>query len=261
MFKKSCSFPNKTEQTDNPTLPNADDLRRRIMQRMNITQDDNRGYYDPQETPWTHRTDISSTNEEAPFQTAKSRLTLNRKKEQDLSTVKIKTLAEIRAEKKEREELSKKRSLSPSSDEKSSKARKLTEEEISSTSAEVSSTSKTEEEDINNKTCKRKATEENRGRKPKIRRPLIKETDEVVSSVQEEEKKSVTETSSERDTLNKSESEKSEEKSEKSISSNSKNDSKVDEMLLLDEDDFEYSNVSLQAEEDLLKDIDDLLSE
>lgn len=252
-------FPHITEQTNITSLPDADDLRRRIMQRMNIKQDDNRGYYESQEHPWTNRTDISSTNEEALLHIAKSRLTLNRKKEQDLSTVKIKTLAEIRAEKKEREELSKKRSLSPSSEENSSKVRKLTEEEISSTNAEVSSTSKTEEEDITTKASKRKATEENRGRKPKIRRPLIKETDDVVSSAQEEENKSVTEKSS--DALNTSVSENSELKSEKSISSNSKNDSKVDEMLLLDEDEFEYSNVSLQAEEDLLKDIDDLLSE
>lgn len=167
-----------------------------------------------------------------------------KKKDQDLSSVKIKTLAEIRAEKKLREEQEKKLS-SPASNN--------VDLEISSTNAEVTSTSRTEEMAVDDKKedvaqqhqgVKRKSnggTEEQIIRKkPKLRRPPIIDSDNTVSSVGESDK---------------------DEKNDGKRKESRSDASKLDEMLLLDEDDFECSNVSLQAEEDLLKDIDELLSD
>lgn len=161
----------------------------------------------------------------------------SKKKEQDLSSVKIKTLAEIRAEKKLREE---------------QKPFPACDSEISSTNAEVSSTSKIEEvqmeEEPKSVGIKRKSdvsNEEVVRKRPKLRRPQLTDSDNTVSSVDSEKE------------LKCEKSDGGTKKKENRVES-----SKLDEMLLLDEDDFEYnSNVSLQAEEDLLKDIDELLSE
>lgn len=175
----------------------------------------------------------------------RQKLLLGKKKKQDLSSVKIKTLAEIRAEKKLREEQEKK--LSPA------RCDNPDSDEISSTNAEVTSTSRSEEmatDDVDfskkdERGLKRKSdTGEQQAirKKPKLRRPQIVDSDSTVSSMGEIEVEGKTE----KDVLKRKE---------------SKESCKLDEMLLLDEDDFECSNVSLQAEEDLLKDIDDLLSE
>lgn len=179
-----------------------------------------------------------SEDDEESFQKYRrqQRFALTKKKEADLSNVKIKTLAEIRAEKREREQ---KQLDCDAAD-----------LEISSTNAEVSSTSKMEEmdsdaigkENSESKGVKRKGcgSEEVVRKRPKLRRPQITDSDNTVSSV---------------------ESEKDAKSGDNTKRENRVDSSKLDEMLLLDEDDFEGTNVSLQAEEDLLKDIDELLSE
>lgn len=185
------------------------------------------------DNPWTQ---VSHFDKELPHQRVKQRLTLNKQKEQDLSQVKVKTLAEIRAEKKLKE--STKRERSPSPGENKSKKSKLEEDEITSTNAEVSSTSKIDEE-IGRKWTRRKSVsthEEVISKKPKLRRPQVE--DNIVSSAETEKPNGV-----------------------KVQSAMKVESSKIDELLLLEEDDLETTNVSLQAEEDLLKDIDDLLDD
>lgn len=210
----------------------ADDLRKRIMSRMNIKS--------PQEPSLDipNYDDLCkvSPGDDSEQRNRRQKLAFGRKKEQDLSSVKIKTLAEIRAEKKVKEEQEKKLS---------------SEAEISSTNSEVTSTSRTEEMSVDNVSeeikqstaVKRKSDacdEEVVRKRPKLRRPQLTDSDNTVSSVESEKE------------LN-SGAVKRKDKMEAS---------KLDEMLLLDEDDLEYNtNVSLQAEEDLLKDIDELLSE
>lgn len=189
--------------------------------------------------------DTSNDSDGIPQRNRRQKLSFGKKKEQDLSDVKIKTLAEIRAEKKLKAE----KMQTTSCDNADS--------EISSTNSEVTSTSKTEEmsvDDVNeNASQDRGAKRKSDGveekiikKKPKLRRPQIVDSDSTVSSVGESVKN-----------------EKSEKSTENSVKRReSRSDaSKLDEMLLLDEDDFECSNVSLQAEEDLLKDIDELLSD
>lgn len=197
------------------TDSDADDLRKRIINRMNVNTE----------------LDIP-TYDEICRDDGRTRQTPFKQKDQDLSNVRIKTLAEIRAEKKLRD--------------KGSESPKTTDPEISSTNAEVSSsTSKMEEaeEAVEKVATKRKMTgiEQVARKRPKLRRPQILESENTVSSAEEEKK-------------------------EKGGGGVRKHEgrvdsSKFDEMLLLGEDDLECANVSLQAEEDLLKDIDDLLSE
>lgn len=223
----SLSISTETEQK-----PDADDLRQRIMNRLNIKSS--------QDTSLDIPTYEDLCNDDYDQKNRRQKTTSNKKREHDLSSVKIKTLAEIRAEKKLREE--QERKPFPACD-----------SEISSTNAEVSSTSKIEdtvqmEEEAKGGGIKRKtdvSDEEVVRKRPKLRRPQLTDSDNTVSSVEsEKELKSV-------------KSDGGPKKKENRVET-----SKLDEMLLLDEDDFEYnSNVSLQAEEDLLKDIDELLSE
>lgn len=195
--------------------------------------------------------DVSNDSDDSSQQKRNRRQKLNlSRKIMDLSDVKIKTLAEIRAEKKLKAEQEQKQALVPEAD-----------AEISSTNSEVTSTSKNEEmavdvvtEEFYDRGVKRKNEikgdeEQTVKKKPKLRRPQILDSDNTVSSVGELDKTEVT-TKKSSDSVKRKDS-----KAEAASKFDDEND------LLLDEDDFECSNVSLQAEEDLLKDIDDLLSE
>lgn len=230
--------------------PSADDLRRRIMTRMNLNKSEDASLDIPSYEEICKNTRISTSeasndSDDSYQKNRRQKSTTDKKKEQDLSSVKIKTLAEIRAEKKLREQQEKQNTCDkPDSD------------EISSTIAEVTSTSKIEDmtvgdvskkQEIDSRGAKRKSdTGEGQivRKKPKLRRPQIVDSDSTVSSVGGTEK---------------------DEKNEKTgvKRSESRDTSKLDETLLLDEDDMEYqcfSNVSLQAEDDLLKDIDEFLA-
>lgn len=243
---------------------------------MNIQQDESSAP-DFDETRWSKRllysTDTANTTEdEDQPQRKHQRIMLSKKKEQDLSTVKIKTLAEIRAERRKQEKID--NLIKPSLPEHSLSNEAVADSEI--TISEVSSTSKMEddenvESEAKNtnetfvKPMKRKSdvVQEVR-KKPKLRRtPQLLQIENVASSL-EESVDSQSQTSNnpenenvkDRDTMKDTVTEEA-----KVARADSVDSGKLDEMLLLDEDDFESSNVSLQAEEDLLKDIDDILSD
>lgn len=234
------------------------------MNRMNIKHEDSP---DPNfdETRWSkrlHSTDASIPEEEDQSQRKRQKVMISKKKEQDLSTVKVKTLAEIRAEKRRQEQSD--NANRPSSP-------------LADSISEVSSTSKMEEDEHVEdeakstiepfvKPMKRKSSMvQEQKKKPKLRRtPQLLQMENVVSSIEE----NVDSLSQRNSNADESENAKgrdnakcSESEHVKAARADSVDSSKMDEMLLLDEDDFESSNVSLQAEEDLLKDIDDILSE
>lgn len=243
---------------------------------MNIQQDESSAP-DFDETRWSKRllysTDTANTTEDEELpQRKRQKIMLSKKKEQDLSTVKIKTLAEIRAERRKQEKID--NLIKPSLPEHSSNNEAVADSEI--TISEVSSTSKMEddenvESEAKNtnetfvKPMKRKpdVVQEVR-KKPKLRRtPQLLQIENVASSLEESiDSQSQTSNNPENENVKDRDTMKDTVTEEAKVArADSVDSGKLDEMLLLDEDDFESSNVSLQAEEDLLKDIDDILSD
>lgn len=201
---------------------------------------------------------VSSAEEEQPLR-KRQKIMGNKKKDQDLSAVKVKTLAEIRAEKQKQEHAE---DMNSPTSQCAAVSQRLTDSEI--TISEVSSTSKMEEdENIESnepsptfaKPTREKSVDNMQDvrKKPKLRRTRHLQPENVVSSIEEN-------VDNERNTAGDISSAKHNTRENVRIArGDSVDSSKLDEMLLLDEEDFECSNVSLQAEEDLLKDIDDIL--
>lgn len=265
-------------------IENADDLRRRIMKRLNIK---------PEEPPKNFEVltldeirkrkkrnlDLDSnsgSDDESKSKVKKQKLVLKRKASaEDLGNIKIKTLAEIRAEK----------TLKTGEEDK----------DIPTTCAEVSSTSNSE--DFPEKTeaseskgpAKRQArkvsssTDEITSYKPKLKRARLSQ--DVVESTSNEKNTSAIESDTSKqirleineENVEEKETEESRNSNDQKIISESddqintcdksddvvfrRDSSKLDDILLLDDEDIEDSSINLKAEEDILKDIDDLLND
>lgn len=245
-------------------LPEAEDLRQRILSRISGAQSEPIGQEGltlkelrKRKLKVGNQTQKSVEDSSA---TKRQKLVVANNRTEDLSNVKIKTLSEIRAEKA-------KRLL---------EAQKAEENEITSTNSEVSSTSNYDPLSIPvaenkiqtvatvqpTKRLKRSAdasAEPSTERKPKLIRhksPIISEEiasntslDENADSLQMLEPV-VAPKDSTNDGVVKQD----------SVETDNLTDSKLDEVLLLEDEELE-ENVTFKAEEDILKDIDELLNE
>ncbi|KAF2883198.1 hypothetical protein ILUMI_22973 [Ignelater luminosus] len=265
-------------------IENADDLRRRIMKRLNIKPEEPTKNFEVLTLEEIRRRkkrnlDLDSnsgSDDETKSKVKKQKLSLKRKTNvEDLGNIKIKTLAEIRAEK----------TLKTGEEDK----------DIPTTCSEVSSTSNSEEfpekaEATESKwPAKRQArkvsssTDEIASYKPKLKRAKLNQ--DVVESTSNEKNTSAIESDNSKEIClevneeNVKEKETEENsnsndqkiilKSDDQINSCDKSDdlvfrrdsSKLDDILLLDDEDIEDSSINLKAEEDILKDIDDLLND
>lgn len=239
-------------------LSEADDLRQRILSRFNSLQTDTRPN---QEFSILSLKDIRkrkmkeqlSKNNIDP---KRQKFTYDKSDDIDLNNVKIKTLSEIRAEKAQRVV----------------DKRKADEEEITSTNSELSSSSLFENIDNNetNKTqhvakiqptkrLKRSADDSLAisERKPKLVRHNVTISDEAENNVGPNE--DVQNIIQNEEIMRDDESKNSNNKIDHNNDVNNLNETKLDEVLLLEDEESE-DNVTLKAEEDILKDIDELLN-
>lgn len=206
---------------------------------------------DPTETRKRKQKSADSSDEVKQIKRQKA-TTFNSKSNTDISKIKVKTLAEIRAEK-----ASKSGQLEKNSE--------IADSEITSTNSEVTSTSSSADTFNNENSCiktqsvakiqpimrlKRKhSTSLEVDEKKRKLSPSDQLKEEINDTVQKEEVDSVQLEHNHDDDLN------------VLLDNQAEFDStKLDEVLLLDDEDLE-ANVTLKAEEDILKDIDQLLNE
>ncbi|XP_025835060.1 zinc finger CCCH domain-containing protein 11A isoform X2 [Agrilus planipennis] len=243
------------------------DLRARILQRLNIKVDDKPNIINLEDNR-KRKINLAPSeleSKQAIARIKKKKITFsNQKEDVDISEIKIKTLAEIRAEKQ-----------------KASDGTLVSEtdicSEVSSTSndkdeAEETPVEKEEKSNIIKKTKRalQGTTEEASKSKIKLKRPKLfdDENDEIVTSQSESssqvQPKEITEerTNEREERINELDgrlSEVEEEEKMTKLGYDSKDSSKFDDILFLDDEDD--TSVTLRAEDDILKDIDELLND
>lgn len=263
---------------DTTELESADDLRQRILKRLNIQSEDNDKDFEVMSLDEIRRkrkklyVDCGfncGSDEDLKLNCKRMKITLNKKGTKDITDIKIKTLSEIRAE----------RLLKSTNPDIEQTKIKL----VDDTCSEVSSTSNSEElRDFRNEEAISKEKLENRQadsqisgmedsitKKPKLiklklNRSVVESTvlEKTSSEIENVDRDSINISKmGESDTLkqNNFESKNSIKINEEQLNI-SRDSSKLDDILLLDDEDMEDASINLKAEEDILKDIDDLLN-
>ncbi|KAK4886083.1 hypothetical protein RN001_002354 [Aquatica leii] len=261
-FYPGAEFPRESEME----LDSADDLRQRILQRLNLKTEETPQNFEILSLSEIRKRkkrgtelDTNTVYEEDIAKPKKQRVTLTKKHSSDVSEIKIKTLAEIRAEKNKR---------------------KNTDEgcfEVTSTSntedteISVPSPLSTENVPVPAKRQRRKvssSTDSEIAGKVKLQR--IKLNKNAVESTSTDSSDESSKLVGSQDTKMQLEIDhNANENEEKDVDSDTKieqihlrrDSSKLDDILLLDDEDMESSTINLKAEEDILKDIDDLLND
>lgn len=259
------------ETTDGTALEDANDLRTRIMKRLNIKLDEAADMKDFQvlsldeirkrKKRKTEHKSLFDDNTEEDLDQAndakKQRVILNKNVADNLSTVKVKSLAEIRAEK-----LSK-----IDTNNLGSNKRKFGDSDVLTTCPEVSSTSNTEELLESREHC---ASEEMPAKR--LRRKVSSSTDEIISNKPKlfrDKQEQVIEgylpesmdENIDKPDLGEDNNDSSSEKQTSIEVEFKRETSKIDDILLFDEEDLEDSNLNFKAEEEIFNDIDNLLND
>ncbi|KRT79396.1 hypothetical protein AMK59_8204 [Oryctes borbonicus] len=269
----------------NPPSQESDDLRERIVRRLNMKQGDKHNDFSnatgPSEGRRKRKLISEKVNESDVTENKKKQKITLKKPSKDIAEVKIKTLEEIRAERAKR--MAEQMSVSSSNEIKISvdSANKQPNEE-----SEVTSTSKTEEKKEITiekakeklhvakvhpiKRLKRSRSSDSLTKKKKAKLEEDSKQDEVEVALEDqktvEDKSRVPEGNLEGDLSNdcgidKEDSEQEEDTGNKKLSDSvllASDTSRLDEVLLLDEEESDEDTV--KAEEDILKDIEELLN-